>query len=259
VSVRQPSAGASGQHFLRSSDLAAAFVDDAAVSRGSFVVEIGGGTGVITHALASAGAELIVVERDPKLVAQLETRFRNASQVAIVAGDASTFRWPAREFSVVANLPFARSGAILAHLLDDPQVPLTRADVIVQWELAAKQAAVWPSTLRSNYWRAWFDLGIARRLARSAFAPVPSVDAAVLRFERRPEPRVDPDEHEAYRRFLAAAFDSGLPLRRALGHALSPLQLKRLAPRLGFALDCRPWDLDAGQWARLYAASARAE
>jgi 23S rRNA (adenine-N6)-dimethyltransferase len=259
VSVRQPSAGASGQHFLRSSDLAAAFVNDAAVSRGALVVEIGGGTGVITRALASAGAELIVVERDSKLVEQLETRFRNASHVEIVAGDASTFGWPAREFSVVANLPFARSGAILAHLLDDPLVPLVRADVIVQWELAAKHAAVWPSTLRSNYWRAWFDLGISRRLARSAFAPVPSVDAAVLRFERRPEPRVDPDAHEAYRRFLAAAFDSGLPLRRALGHALSPLQLKRLAPRLGFALDCRPWDLDADQWARLYAAAARAQ
>ena len=79
-------------------------------------------------------------------------------------GDATAFAWPAEDFSVLANLPFARSGAILGHLLRDPGVPLRRADVIVQWEFAEKHAAVWPSTLRSTYWRAWFDIAIERRV-----------------------------------------------------------------------------------------------
>src|SRR5437773_401487 len=77
--------------------------------------------------------------------------------------------WPGEPFVVVATPPFARSGAILAHLLGDPRTGLRRAELIVQWELAAKHAAVWPATERSTYWRAWFDVSIARRLERSAF------------------------------------------------------------------------------------------
>jgi 23S rRNA (adenine-N6)-dimethyltransferase len=256
VSVRQPFAGAVGQHFLRSSKLAAALVADAGVSR-SVVIEIGGGTGVLTQALADVASHVTVVERDPALVTQLRARFQRAPHVHVVEGDATAFVWPAEDFSVVANLPFARSGAILSHLLRDPGVLLRRADVIVQWEFAEKHAAVWPSTLRSTYWRAWFDIAIERRLARTAFSPVPSVDAAVLRFERPPQPRVPGSQHDAYWQFLAKAFESRQPVRRALAGSLSPLQIKRLAPTLGFAPDCRPWDLDAEQWTSLFAFARR--
>ena len=257
MSVRQPFAGAVGQHFLRSSRLAAALVADANVSRDDLVIEIGGGTGVLTHALSNAACAVTVVERDTALVAQLRTRFHGTTNVQIVAGDATAIDWPDEEFSVVANLPFAGSGAILSRLLADPSVPLRQADVIVQWELAAKHAAVWPSTLRSTYWRAWFDVVLRRRLARSAFSPVPSVDAAVLRFERLPRPLVSVTQREEYWRFLSAAFESRQPIRRALAGRVSPLQIKRLAPTLGFAPDCRPWDLDADQWAGVFAFTTR--
>jgi 23S rRNA (adenine-N6)-dimethyltransferase len=257
VSVRQPFAGAVGQHFLRSSKLAAAIAAGARLSRDHLVVEIGGGTGVLTCALAELASAVTVVERDPALVIQLQTRFRHSPHVQIVQCDATSFDWPAEDFNVVANLPFTRSGAILSHLLDDPCVPLRRADVIVQWEFADKHAAVWPSTLRSIYWRAWFDVVIRRRLSRTAFSPVPFVDAAVLRFERLPQPRVAVTQHDAYQHFLAKAFASRQPIRRALAGEMSPLQIKRLAPTLGFALDCRPWDLDANQWASLFAFARR--
>jgi 23S rRNA (adenine-N6)-dimethyltransferase len=257
VSVRQPFAGAVGQHFLRSSQLAAALVADADLSRGDLVVEIGGGSGVLTHALAEVASAVTVVERDPAMVGRLRERFSRLPHVHIVEGDATAFAWPAEDFSVVANLPFARSGAILSHLLRDPGVPLRRADVIVQWEFAEKHAAVWPSTLRSNYWRAWFDIAIERRLARTAFSPVPSVDAALLRFERLLQPRIPLSKHDAYWQFLSKAFESRQPIRRALAGSLSPLQIKRLAPTLGFAPDCRPWDLDAIQWTSLFAFARR--
>jgi 23S rRNA (adenine-N6)-dimethyltransferase len=221
------------------------------------VVEIGGGTGVLTQALADAVSSVTVVERDPAMITGLCARFHRSPQVRVVEGDAAGLAWPDKEFCVVANLPFAGSGVILSHMLDDPGVPLRRADVIVQWELADKHAAIWPSTLRSTYWRAWFDIAIGRRLARTAFSPVPSVDAALLRFVRRPQPRVAVVQHAAYRSFLSAAFESRQPIRRALAGALSPLQIKRLAPTLGFAPDCRPWDLDADQWASLFAAAKR--
>lgn len=254
---RRPAHGASGQHFLRSRRLAADLVVGAAVAPGDLVVEIGGGTGAITGELARAGARVRTIERDPALARVLSARFDRHPAVEVVQSDALEYAWPDETFSVVANLPFTGSGAILASLLRDPRVPLRRAHVIVQWEFAAKHAAVWPATQRCTYWRAWYDVSIGRRLDRTAFVPPPSVDTAVLRIERRSRPRVPRDAHEAYWRFLQEGFASQEPVRRGLRIALSSLQIKRLAPALGFGLATRSRDLDAEQWARLFEVARR--
>lgn len=221
------------------------------------MVEVGGGTGVITSELARTGARVRVIERDRELARVLQTRFGAHPEVEVVQADVLDCPWPNEAFSVVANLPFAGSGAILSSLLRDPDLPLRRAHVIVQWEFAAKHAAVWPATQRATYWRAWYDVSIARRLDRTAFAPPPTVDTAVLRLERRAGARVPPRLHEAYWLFLQQAFSSQEPVRRGLRTSLSSLQLKRLAPALGFGLAARPRDLDAEQWAQLFAYACR--
>jgi 23S rRNA (adenine-N6)-dimethyltransferase len=249
---RRPAREAPGQHFLRSRELAADLVAGARLTRGDRVVEIGGGTGVLTEALARTGACVVVLERDRRLVASLRARFA-ARDVQVLDADALRFAWPHDPFHVVANLPFAGSGAILGRLLADPRVPLQRACVIVQWEFAAKHARLWPATLRGTYWRAWYDVSISRRLDRTAFAPPPSVDTAVLCFTRRDSALVPIEAHAAYLRFLTPAFASTAPLRRHLRGRVSPLELKRLAASLGFAPDACARELDATQWARVYA------
>ena len=253
VRRRPPRREAAGQHFLRSKELAAELVREAEVARGDLIVEIGGGTGVLTQALAETDAVVVVIERDRALAAQLQTRFGRQSSITVIEGDIAGYDWPTEPFAVVANLPFTGSGAVLARLLRDPRIPLRRADVIVQWEFAAKHAAVWPATLRSIHWRAWYEVSIRRRLSRTAFAPPPSVDTGVLQLMRRNRPRVTPELYEEYWDFLSAAFDAQEPIRRGLRPALSPLQIKRLASSLGFSPEARAWEVDAPQWAQLFA------
>jgi 23S rRNA (adenine-N6)-dimethyltransferase len=253
---RRPAQGAPGRHFLRSSRLAADFVREAGVAPGDLAVDIGAGAGALTRALVNAGAEVLALELAPELAGELRRHFAANRSVTVVEADVLDWEWPARPFAVVANLPFAHSGAILTKLLRDPRGGLTRANVIVQWEFACKQTAVWPATLKSTYWRAWYDVAITGRLARTAFSPPPSVDAAVVRFNRRAAPLVPAQDWESYWRFLSEAFSAPLPLRRALGTRLSALQVKRLAPILGFAPDAHARDLDARQWAALYARAA---
>ncbi len=178
------------------------------------MVDVGAGRGVLTRALADAGAQVLALEIDPALAVQLRSRFEPRAGVTVFEVDARTWRWPDHPFSVVSNLPFSGSGAILAHLLRDPRIGLERADVIVQWEFAKRATAVWPATLRATYWQAWFELTIAGRLARSAFSPAPEVDAAVLRIRRRPRAYVSPRYHETYWRFIADGFRSKLLSRR---------------------------------------------
>jgi 23S rRNA (adenine-N6)-dimethyltransferase len=231
---------ARGQHFLRSSALAAELVRAAGIGPGDLVLDLGAGTGVLTRALARTGARVRAVELDPVLAAGLRSRFPE-----VVEDDVLRVPLPKSPFRVVANLPFGCGTAILRRLLD-PRVPLVSADVIVEWGLAEKRTAVWPSTRLGVDWSAWFELSLVRRLARSCFAPPPSVDAALMRAVRRDEPLVPTERAGEFRRFVDLGFRDGL---RAV---VAPRLLKRSATELGFARDARPRDLDAGQWAALF-------
>jgi 23S rRNA (adenine-N6)-dimethyltransferase len=224
-------------------------VDDAGIAPGELVVDVGAGRGAVTSVLAERGARVWAVEADPVLVSQLRDRF--GSRVRVLETDARRLEWPREPFAVVANLPFAGGNAILAGLLGDAAIPLRRADVILQWEAAVKRAAVWPSTALGVLWGALYELSVSRRLAPTAFAPPPPVDAGILRVVRRDEPLVPADSFVAYRLLVRRAFDARAPIRRLLPARI----VKQLANELGFSPSALPRDLDAQQWAAVFRAA----
>jgi SAM-dependent methyltransferase len=140
------------QHFLRSSRLAAELVRSAGLTRDDLVLEIGAGSGRLTAELARVAGYVLAVEIDAHWAQKLSERFKRDPRVAVVPADALEVGLPAEPFRVVANLPFGRTTALLHHLLDDPNVPLRRADLVVEWGSALKRAAVWPSSLLGVTW-----------------------------------------------------------------------------------------------------------
>jgi len=238
-----------GRHLLRSAALARALVADAGVRPGDLVVDVGAGTGVLTGALDARGARVLAVELDGALARDLRRRFAGRP-VEVVHADARELRWPGEPFAVVANLPFGISTALLRRLLGDPGLRLRHAELVVEWGLAVKRTAAWPSTLLGVLWGVGFELRLVRRLPPEAFAPPPSVAAAILRASRRPEPLVPPHALPAFGALVRDGFASDAPLRRLL----PPRTVKRLAHELGFAPDARARDLDAHQWAAVFRA-----
>jgi 23S rRNA (adenine-N6)-dimethyltransferase len=184
----------------------------------------------------------MAVEIDPQLAGVLRRRY---PQVDVRSDDALSVALPRTPFKVVANPPFDGGTSILRRLLD-PAVPLATADVIVQWGLAEKRAAVWPSTQLSVYWGAWFELSVTRRLPRCVFVPPPAVDAGLLRIVRRDDPLVPGIERRSYQSFLVQGF------RQGPAAVVSRKVLRRCETELGFERRARPRDLDARQWAELF-------
>jgi 23S rRNA (adenine-N6)-dimethyltransferase len=231
--------GARSQHFLRSQALAAELVRDAGVGGGDFVLELGAGSGRLTAELARVAGRVVAIELDPHWSEHLRGRW---DKVEVVRADAAVVPLPEEPFRVVANLPFHRTTAILRHLLDDPRVPLVRADLIVEWGVAVKRSLPWPSTLNDVLWGAWYSSSLVRRLPRSAFEPPPKVDAGVLVLERRARPLVPEAAWQSYRRFVAAGF------RRGVRSVAASRTLRGLG-----AAGAAPRELDAHQWANLFA------
>lgn len=244
-----PQARPRGRHSLRSRAFADELVRDAGVRPGTLALDLGAGNGALTRALADAGARVLAVELDTAALQQLRARFDADPRVEVTEGDATLLPLPDEPFAVVANLPFAGGTAILRSLLGDPAVRLTQVDAIVEWALAAKRTAVWPSTLLGCTWSAWYELRLVRRVPRACFAPPPGVDAAVLRAIRRSEPLVAPAQAGAYEAVLRRAFAAQAPLDRIFPRGL----VHRAARELGFDPHAAARDLDVRQWARLYA------
>jgi 23S rRNA (adenine-N6)-dimethyltransferase len=178
-----------GQNFLRP-EIADRLVAEAGFRRGELVVEIGAGPGPITLALARRAVDVIAVELDPVWAKRLRDLVRRAAaaRVRVVEANVLSRPLPARPFRVIGSLPFGQTTSILRRLLDDPMVPLERADVIVQWEVARKRAALPPSTMLSTVWAPWWEFRLGRRIPAAEFRPVPQVDAGVLVIRRRERP-----------------------------------------------------------------------
>ena len=255
---RRPAQGAPGRHFLRSSRLAADFVREAGVAPGDLVVDIGAGAGALTRALADAGAEVLALELAPDLARELRRRFDANRSVTVLEADVLDWAWPARPFAVVANLPFAHSGAILAHMLRDPRGALRRADVIVQWDFAREAHSRLAGDAQEHL--------LASLVRRDHYRP-PRPDGLLAAAERRcrgSSLRPPPRASRAGSRLRAVL---ALPLGCLSFPTPGPASSRRTpsrtagetpgAPTLGFAPDARARDLDARQWAALYAWTRR--
>jgi 23S rRNA (adenine-N6)-dimethyltransferase len=105
---------------------------------------------------------------------------------------------------VVGSLPFGQTTRILHRLLDDPTLPLERADVIVQWEVARKRATVPPTTMLSTVWAPWWEFRRGPRIPAAEFRPIPRVDAGVLIITRRSRPLLPVAMAGRYAEFVRA-------------------------------------------------------
>jgi 23S rRNA (adenine-N6)-dimethyltransferase len=160
---------------------AARIVEDAAVTRGQLVLDLGAGHGSLTSHLVAAGARVIAVELHPARAERLRRRFVD-DQVTVVEADVRSLRLPSRPFRVVANPPFAATGALL-HLLLARRSQLQAADLVLQRGVVRRYST--GAAPGERRWRRDFDVRSGRMLPRAAFRPAPRVDAAVLVIRRR--------------------------------------------------------------------------
>jgi 23S rRNA (adenine-N6)-dimethyltransferase len=243
----------SGQYFLRSRGLADELVRDADVIASDHVLEIGAGSGRLTEALARRARLVTALEVDLVSAEWLRATFAANPRVEIVHGDALRFPPPRNTYRAFGNIPFASTTAILRGLLDNPASHLVRADLLVQYDVARKRAAVWPSSLTSLGWLPWWRPTLARRIPRLAFEPAPTVDAGMLSVVRRNPALLAPDERPAFIALLHAAFRrGGSPIRRSLRSEMPSSALKRLARDRGVPVDARASDLDVFDWVALF-------
>ncbi len=215
-----------GQNFVVDANTCRRIVKSADVLDTDIALEIGPGLGSLSLALLEVAKEVIVVEIDERLAAELPNTVARhefaAERLTVVTQDAMVVdNLPVAPTVLVANLPYNISVPVLLRFME--KFPTLRSGVVmVQSEVADRLVAL-PGS--KNYgspsvkatW--WADMSSAGTVGRSIFWPVPNVDSSLVRFVRH-----EPAGDEALRLKTFAVIDAAFAQRRKmLRGALSEL------------------------------------
>ena len=271
-----------GQNFLADPALIAAIQQLVRTETQGPIIELGAGDGALTGPLARLGRPVTALEIDPRRVRRLRARFGEAgsasargsgsasgsrsssgsgssasgsgsvsSPVQVLGADVLRHRFPATPHTIVGNVPFHLTTAIIRKLLAEPG--WTSAVLIVQWEVARRRAGVGGASMLTAAWWPWYDFGLVRRIPATAFRPVPSVDAGLLTMARRPVPLVA--DQRGYQAFVKQVFQApgrGLEEMIARTGRVSRARVREWIRRSRIPARALPKDLTAEDWARLW-------
>ena len=207
--------------------MARAIARDAGAAPGVRVLEVGAGLGSLSVALAGAGAEVLALETDRRLIPALREAV-DGSSVTVVEADATSVDWGdllgAGSWTMASNLPYNVAVPIVIELLEgapgvDPMVVMVQREVGERLAAGAGSQAYGAVSLKVAY-RA--TVRVLRRVRPSVFWPEPGVESVVVRLDRRPPP-VDVPRDELFR-----LVDEGFAQRRkTLAGALGRLGVDR--------------------------------
>jgi 16S rRNA (adenine1518-N6/adenine1519-N6)-dimethyltransferase len=261
---------ARSQNFLADPEVLQAILDLAEVERGTRVLEIGPGLGILTGGLVEGGADVTAVELDRGLAAYLHERFAPAiedGRLCLIEGDALDQELPdlvPAPYRVVANLPYHITSPILHRLLGRPPRP-ERLVLMVQAEVAERIAAA-PG--RMSYLSVFVQyhaaVEVALQVPPEAFEPAPKVSSAVVVLRPHADGALPAEREPALWGLVQAGFrERRKMLRNVLGRQLRSgpdgatgalVGLARVDAALettGIAGDRRPQTLSVGDWLRL--------
>lgn len=223
------------QNYLRGPEAARQFLTTVRPDPGGLCLEVGAGEGILTTRLATLFAEVLAYEIDENLAGRLRAKVADRANVRVLLTDFLAARQPSRPFQVVGNAPFSLTSPIIDWCLRASR--MTAATLITQREYARKRTGGYGrwTQLTVSTWPqvSWRLVGT---IPRTDFRPVPRVDAAILRLERRPEPLISLARQAAYRRLVQAGFSG-------LGGSVSA-SLRRSYPADQVAAACASAGLD---------------
>jgi 16S rRNA (adenine1518-N6/adenine1519-N6)-dimethyltransferase len=239
-----------GQNYLADPNTARKVARVGGAGPGQTVLEVGPGLGSLTLALREAGARVVAVELDTRLLPVLRAVLGADLDgpepgVRVVLADAMKADLGAiapEAGALIANLPYSIAAPLILRVLAD--VPgIGRLTAMVQKEVGERLAARpgqpaygGPSVKVA----ALADAAVAAPISRRVFMPEPRVDSVLVTAVRRERPEVLAVGYPALARVVDAAFAQR---RKTLRNALKGLGLD--AGRVEAA--CRAAGVDPGE------------
>lgn len=243
-----------GQHWLKNRELLDQIADLAYLPDAELCLEIGPGLGTLTSSLLRRFPEVVAVEYDARLAGNLPASFPGKSLTVINADilktDLSAIAKD-RKYVVAGNIPYYITSPIIKHLLSTTVLP-AKIVLLIQKEVARRIAASdGHQTLLSLFVQNLANVELGPLVPAAEFTPPPEVDSQVISLTPLPRPLVDP----ACLDLAKIGFSSPrkkLIANLAAGTGRSKEDWRAILDQHMLDPDCRPGDLELGDWENLY-------
>jgi len=247
-----------GQNFLQDPLALERIVAAAEIQPTDIVLEIGPGLGSLTRYLAVAAREVVAVELDAGMLPPLKQVLAPYQNIRLVHGDILKLSpedlIPARDYLVVANIPYYITSAVIRHLLESETRP-RRIVLTVQKEVAERICAQPGNmSLLALSVQVYGKPRIAAQIPAAAFFPAPKVDSAVLVVDIYPAPLVNAELLDTFFKLIKAGFSQKRKtLRNSLSSGLhiSPTKAAELLTSASIDPQRRAETLSIEEWERL--------
>jgi len=176
-----------GQNFLTNPRVPEWMADAAELKAGEHVLEVGPGGGALTGEFLARGARVLAVEADARAISLLEETFEDEiadGRLTLIHGDIREFNpaahsLKARQYKLIANIPYYLSGMLFRQFLESTAYPKTLV-FLTQKEVAERIVRSEKESLLSLSVKAFGTPKFVRKIGRGNFTPPPKVDSAII-------------------------------------------------------------------------------
>ncbi|MCJ8330139.1 MAG: ribosomal RNA small subunit methyltransferase A [Lentisphaeria bacterium] len=177
-----------GQNFLYDQNTLQLIANHALKDSRGLIIEIGPGTGALTDYLIKDASCDYIIEYDLRLADYLTEKYKDR-ELTVIQADAARFDFDAlvkeRQWTCIANLPYAVSTIIIAKLLDLKNKPQSMT-FLLQKEMADRLVANPGSKKYSGLSvkvQSLYNCKIVQKVSPNVFYPKPEVDSALLNMQ----------------------------------------------------------------------------
>ena len=188
-----------GQNFMIDGNLVRLVAEAGQLGPGDLAIEVGPGTGTLTHELLERAGHVIAVEIDRDLAAMLRRRLADRPAFTLIEGDALAtkhalnadlvsvirkHRGERRPAKLVANLPYNIASPLVIELLIEGVEVLAftvQKEVADRLRAAAGSDAYGPLTVMAQMLG---KVEVLRTLPPQAFWPAPKIESSLVRVTR---------------------------------------------------------------------------
>ena len=239
-----------GQNFLINAGILEKIVDAAELNKDDTILEVGPGTGNLTRLLSEKAGRVIAVEKDHRLIEDLEKEF---PAVKFIEGDIlkldinELFRNLKLEirnshYKVAGNIPYYITSHLLKTIFERWPKPKLMV-LTIQKEVAQRIVAKPPDmNLLALSIQLYAEPKIIGYISKGSFRPIPKVDSAIIKM--KPKEGIGVKNNEKVLTLAKKAFAGK---RKQLKNTIGP----EILNKAGVKLELRPEELSLEDWLKI--------
>ena len=242
-----------GQNFLGNEKALEKIAEVLEIEKNETILEIGGGSGNLTKKLLEKTDDLIVIEKDKRLIEELK-KLSKSERFQVIQGDCrdilSTVTDDLGKYKICGNIPYYLTGQLLRIIQELKNFPQTVVFTI-QKEVAERIVGQEKETQLSIITKLWAEPEIMMKLKAEDFYPQPKVDSSIIKLLVLSKEKRIKNEKEVINLVKVGFLAPKKTLYNNLSSKFDREKIKKAFEAMNFSDKIRAHDLSVEMWINL--------